>query len=169
MKPMLLWGHAVAQLIGDSSRPRPLRLGEKRLGTFGLLPIRGGSSPVECCLPLVLAHVADPCRCCPLVQAGGTLVRLGRPAERLRAGDQPLCGGSVSLGCLALGCFQPVAGGCGPVSFPELLKPRADGVKPGVDLPLTAWRWPGLAVHASQHGPAALALLQAVFPLWCMW
>jgi hypothetical protein len=83
-------GHAIAWLIGDSSRPRPSRLGEKRLGTFGSLPVRGGSSPVECCLPLVLAHVADPCRCRPLVEAGDTLVRLGCPAERLRSGGQHL-------------------------------------------------------------------------------
>jgi hypothetical protein len=148
---MLLWGHAVAWLIEDSSRPCPSRLGEKRLGTFGSLPVRGGSSPVDCCLPLVLAHVADPCRCCPLEDAGDTLVRLGRPAERLRASGQHECGGSVRLGRMALGRFQPRAGGGGPVSFSELLKPRADGVKPSVDLPPTAWRWPGLAVHASQR------------------
>ena len=60
VKPMLLWGCAVARLIGDSIRPRPLRLGEKRLGTFGLLPVSGDSSPVECCLPLVLVHLAHP-------------------------------------------------------------------------------------------------------------
>src|SRR5262245_19486017 len=60
VRPVLLWGHAVAWLIGGSSRPRPSRLGEKRQGTFGSLPVRGGSSPVECCLPLAHAHVTDP-------------------------------------------------------------------------------------------------------------
>jgi hypothetical protein len=35
-------------------------VGEKQLGTFGSLPVRGGSGPVECCLPRVPAHVADP-------------------------------------------------------------------------------------------------------------
>ena len=60
MRPMLLSGYALAWLIGDSSRPRPFRLGKKRLGTFGSLPVRGSSGPVECCLPLVPAHVADP-------------------------------------------------------------------------------------------------------------
>src|SRR6516162_6587388 len=52
------------------------------------------------------------------------------------------------------GCFQPVAG-CGgpavggvPVSFPQLLKPRAEGLQPSVDLPPAAWQGPGLAAHA---------------------
>ena len=52
---MLLWGHAVAWLIG----PRPSGLGEKRQRAFGSLPVRGGSSAVECCLLLAHAHVAD--------------------------------------------------------------------------------------------------------------
>ena len=141
---LLLWGHAVRWLIGDRRRLRPFSLGQKRLGTFGSLPVRGGSSPVECYLPLVLVHVADPCRCCPLVHAGGTFVRLGRPAELLRAGGQRHCGGSVRLGRVTLGRFQPLANGGGlalngvPASFSELLKPPADSGKPGVDLPPAA-------------------------------
>jgi hypothetical protein len=77
-------------------------IGEKRLGTFGSLPVRGGSGPVEPCLPLVPGHVADPGRCRPRMHVGGTLVRLGRMAERLRAGGQHLYGGSVRLGRVAL-------------------------------------------------------------------
>ena len=153
---MLLWRHAVAWLIGDCSRPRPFRLGEKRLGLFGSLSGRGGGTPVLCCLPLVLAHVAEPFRCCPPVQAGDTIVSLGRPAERPRAGGQRLYGGSVRPRRVALGRFEPLAGvgqvpSGVPVSLSELLKPHADGAKPGVDLPVTAWRGPGLAVHDSQH------------------
>lgn len=89
------------------------------------------------------------------MDAGDSLMRLRRPEERLRAGGQHLCRGSVRLGRVALGRFQPLSGVGGPalkgllVSFSELLKPRADGLKPGVDLPLTASRGPGLAVHAS--------------------
>src|SRR5262249_41216331 len=92
------------------SGPGPFTLGEKRLDTFGSLVIRDGSGPVEFCLPLVPAHVADPCRRCPVVHAGRTLTRLGRMAERLSAGGQPFCGGRVrrrwaaatrSLGVLA--------------------------------------------------------------------
>jgi hypothetical protein len=71
---MLLWGRTVAWSIAGSSRAHLFRLGEKRLGTFGSLPVRGRGSPVECCLPLV--------------QAGDALVSLGRLAERLRAGGQ---------------------------------------------------------------------------------
>ena len=60
VRPMLLWGRTVAWFIGDGSRPRLSRFGKKRLGKFGSLPVRGGGSPVECCLLLVLAHVAGP-------------------------------------------------------------------------------------------------------------
>ena len=154
---MLLWGRAVAWLVGDRRKPGPVKLEQKRLGTFGSLPVRGGSSPVECCLPLVPGHVADPGRCCPLVHADDTLVRLGRPAERLHTGGQHLDGSSARLGRVAAGRCQPLAGDPGlplhgvPVSFSELPKPVADGVKPFVDLLPTAWRWPGLPVHASQH------------------
>ena len=120
--------------------PRRSKLGDKRLGAFGPLPVRGGRGAVEYCLPLVPAHIADPCRCRSLVHAGDTLVRLGRPAERLRAGGQHLYGGSVRLGRVALGRFQPLTGRGGlalngvPVPFSEPLKPRADSVKPSVDL-----------------------------------
>jgi hypothetical protein len=114
---------------------------------------------MECRLPIVHAHVADPCRCCPLMHAGGTFVRLGRITERLGAGGQHLRGGSLRLSRVALGRLQPLARGGGPaphgvpapISVSEFLEPRADGVKPGVDLPPTAWQGPGLAVHASQH------------------
>ena len=123
---------------------------------FGSLPGRGGGGLVECCLPLVLAHVAGPFSSCPPVHAGDTLVRLGRPAERVRAGGQRSYGGGVRLGRVAVGRFEPLAGGGQvlggvPVSVPELLKPPADGIKPNNDLPLTAWRAPGLVVHASRH------------------
>jgi hypothetical protein len=40
-------GIIIAWLIEDGSRPHPFRLGEKRLGTFGSLPVRGGSGPVQ--------------------------------------------------------------------------------------------------------------------------
>jgi hypothetical protein len=75
---MLLGSRAVACFIGDSSRLGPFTLGQKRPDTFGSLPVRSHSIPVECCLPLVLVlmHDADPFRC-PLVRAGRTLVRLG--------------------------------------------------------------------------------------------
>jgi hypothetical protein len=155
---MLLSGRAVAWLIGDGSRPGPFMVGEKRLDTFGPVPVRDGSGPVECCLPLVSGHVADSFRCCPLVHAGGTLVRLGRMAERLHAGGQHFCCGSVRLSSMALSHCQPLAGGdisAAPngvpasVSVSELLKPRADGIEPSVDLPPTVWRWLGLAVHVS--------------------
>lgn len=132
-------------------------VGEKQQSAFGSLPVRGGSSPVECSLLLVHAQVADPCRRYPLVHAGDTLVRLGRVAERLRAGGQQLCSGSVRLGGMAPGRFQPITGRGGPapngvpVSFPQLLKPRAEGVKPGIDLPPTARHGLRLAVHISQH------------------
>lgn len=89
---------------------------EKRLGTFGSQPIRGGSSPVQCCLPLGPVHVADPCRCCPVVQAGHTLVRLRRMAKRLHAGDQHLGGGSMRLSGVALSRGQPLARRGGPVA-----------------------------------------------------
>lgn len=98
---------------------------------------------MQCCLPLVLAHVADPGRCRLVMDAGDTLVRLGGPAERRHAGGEHVDGSSLRLGRVALGRFQPLAGGDGmtlndvPVPFPELLKPRADGVKPGIDLPPT--------------------------------
>jgi hypothetical protein len=71
-------------------------------------------------------------------------VRLGRVAERLGAGSQHLRGGSVRLNRMPLGGFQPLAGGSGPApsgvqaSLPELLKSRADGVKPSVDVPPAA-------------------------------
>lgn len=130
-------------------------VGDERLGTFGSLPVRGGSTPVQCCLPLVPAHVADPGRGCPLMHDGDTLVRLGRLAERLRAGGQHLYGSRVRLGRVALSRFQPLTqvGGPAPrgvpVSFSELPQPHADGVKPGIDLPPTAWRRPRIAVHTS--------------------
>ena len=63
----------------------------------------------------------------------------------------------MCLGRVALSRFQPLAGGVGralngvPVSFHEPLKPRADGIQPGVNLPLAIWQGPGLAVHAFQH------------------
>jgi hypothetical protein len=77
------------------------------------------------------------------VQAGRTLVSLGRMTERLHTGGQHLCGGSVRLGGMPLGRFQPLLGGGapligGPASFSQLLKPRADGVKAIVDFPPTA-------------------------------
>ena len=128
--------------------------GEKRLDTFGALPVRG-SSAVERCLPLVPVHVADPSRCCSLVHAGGTFVRLGRVAERLRAGGQHSCGGSVRLGRVALSRCHPLPGRGGPpragehVSFSEHLKARADGIEPGVDIPPAVWQGPGLAAHIS--------------------
>jgi len=158
---MLLSGHVVAWLIADSSGPRPFMVAEKQLGTFGSLAVCGGSSPVQCCLPLVPAHVADPGRCCLVVQAGDTLVRLSRTTERLHAGGQHLRGGSMRLSRVALGRCQPLAGGGGPaligvlVSFSKLLYPRADGVKPGFDLPPAAWQGTGLAIVASQHAPPA--------------
>jgi len=128
-------------------------VGDKRLGTFGALPVRGGSGPVECCLPLVPAHVANPIRCCPVVQAGGALVRIGRMAERLRTGGQHLCGGSMRLHRIALGRCRPLAAGGGlaiaDAPFSKRLKPRADGVKPGVDLLPTIQRELRLAVHVS--------------------
>jgi hypothetical protein len=107
-------------------------------------------------LPLVLTPVADPGRRRLLVQAGSTLVSLGRMTECLHAGGQRPCRGSVRLGGMALGCFQPLAGGgLGPIGAPaslsQLLKPRADGGKAIVDLPSASWPVPGLAVHASQH------------------
>jgi len=89
------------------------------------------------------------------VHAGGTLVRLGRLAERLRAGGEHLGSGCVRLGRMALGRFHSLAGSGGPVlngvpvSFPELLEPRPDGLKPSVDLSPATWLGPGLAVHAS--------------------
>jgi hypothetical protein len=57
--------------------------GEKRLDTFGAPPVRGGSSAVQRCLPLVPGHVADPRPCCSLVHAGGTFVRLGNRLRQL--------------------------------------------------------------------------------------
>jgi len=77
------------------------------------------------------------------MQAGSTLVSLGRVAERLHAGGQHLRGGGMRLGGMALGRFQPLLGGGaaligGPASFSQLLKPRADGFKAIVDLPPTA-------------------------------
>jgi hypothetical protein len=76
------------------------------------------------------------------MQAGSTLVSLGRVAERLHAGGQHLRGGGMRLGGMALGRFQPLLGGWaligGPASFSQLLKPRADGFKAIVDLPPTA-------------------------------
>ena len=157
---MPLPGHAVARLTGDSSSPRPSKIGESQLGTFGPLPVRGGSTPVQCCLSLVHAPVTDPCHCCPLVHAGDTLMRLRRIAERLRAGGQHLHGSSVRLCRVTLGRLQPLTGVGGPapngvpVPFSELPKPLAYGVKPGIDLPPTGWQWPGLAVHAFQHAGA---------------
>ena len=109
-------------------------VGEKRLDTFGTLPVRGGGSAMERSLPFVPVHVADPSGCCSLVHAGGTLVRLGR---------------------VAFGRCHPLPGRGGPprdaehVSFSEHLKPRADGVEPGVDVPPTVWQGRGLAVHTS--------------------
>jgi len=46
--------------------------GDEQLDPFGAPPVRGGGGPVECCLPLVPDHVADPRRCCSLVHARGT-------------------------------------------------------------------------------------------------
>jgi hypothetical protein len=129
----------------------------RRLGTFGALPVRGGSSPVVRRLPLVLAHVTDPGRCRPLVHAGHPFVRLGRPAERFRAGGLDAQGNSLGFGRVPPGRCQPLAGRGGPaphgvpVSFPEPLQPVPDGIKPGIDLPPADWPWPGLAVHAFQH------------------
>ena len=130
-------------------------VGDQRLGAFGPPPVRGGSGPVKCCLPFVPAHVANPNRCCPVMQSGGTIVRLGRMAERLRAGGQHLCGRSLRLYRVALGSCQPLTGGGGPAladvraPFSERLKPRADGVKPCVDLLSTVQRELRLAVHVS--------------------
>jgi hypothetical protein len=77
--------------------------GKKRQDTFGAMPVRGSSSAVECCLPLVPAHAAGPGRCSSLMHAGGKFVRLGYIAERLRAGDRHLRSGSVRLGRVAPG------------------------------------------------------------------
>jgi hypothetical protein len=130
-------------------------VGDKPLGSFGTPPVRGRSGPVKRRLPLVPAHVTNPFRCCPVVQAGGTIVRLGRMAERLRTGGQHLCGGSVRLYRVALGRCHPLTGGDGPAiagvraPLPERLKPRADGIKPSVDLLPTVQREPRLAIHVS--------------------
>jgi hypothetical protein len=83
------------------------------LGAVGSQPVCGGGGPVVCCLPLVLGHVADPGRGCPFLDAGDAVVRLGRPAECLRAGGLDLYGGSLRLGRVAPGGFQPLAGGGG--------------------------------------------------------
>ena len=82
--------------------------------------------------------------------------------ERLHPSGQHLCGGSVRLGGMALGRFDPLAGG-GPAligaqaSLSQLRKPRADGLEAVVDLPsAAAWAGTGLAVHAvSMPDPAA--------------
>ena len=130
-------------------------VGEKGEGTFGSLPVRGGSGLVDCCLPLVTADVAAPCRSCSLVHAGGTVMRLGRIAERFRAGGQHFCGGNVRLDRMAPGRFHPLARGGGPaphglpVSFSERVEPRADGVEPSVNLPPALRRGHRLTVHAS--------------------
>src|SRR5262249_61803232 len=58
-RPMLLSGRAVTWLIGDRRKPGQVKLGQKRLGAFGSLPVRDGGSPVERCLPLVPEHIAD--------------------------------------------------------------------------------------------------------------
>ena len=104
------------------------------------------------CSLLVLVQIADPLRPCPLVHAGGSLVRLGRMAERLHRGGQDLYGGSMRLGRVVPGRFHPLADGPAPhaarVSVPEFLKPRADGVQAGVDLLPAARRGPGLDVRA---------------------
>ena len=152
-----LHGHSALWLVGDGSGSSLLMVGDKPLGSFGTPPVRGRSGPVKRRLPLVPAHVTNPFRCCPVVQAGRTIVRLGRMAERLRARGQHLCGGSLRLDRVALGCLQPLAEAGRPVpvrvplSFPELHKPRAYGVKPRVDLLPAAWRGLALTVHASQH------------------
>jgi len=130
---------AVAWLIAGGSRPRRFGLGHKRQGAFGSLPVRSRGSPVEYRSLLVLGHLADPGRCQPLVQAGDTLVSLGRRAERLYAGGQHQGSGSVCLGGMALGRFQPLADGGlafigSPAPFSQLLKPRADGGQAMVDL-----------------------------------
>lgn len=130
-------------------------VGEKRLDTFGPLPVRDGGGPVERRLPLVPGRVADPFRRCPVVHVGGTIVRLGRVPESLRAGGQHLRGGNVRLGRISLGRGQPLPGSGGPVtagvraSFSECPEPGADGVKPGVDLLPTLQREPALALHVS--------------------
>jgi hypothetical protein len=94
------------------------------------------------------------------VHAGGSLVRLGRMAERLHRGGQHLYSGSVRLGRMVPGRFRPLAAGPAPnaarVSVPKLLKPCADRVKAGVDLLSAAGRGPGLTVHASQHVSAVV-------------
>ena len=76
--------------------------------------------------------------------------------ERLHTGGQHLYRGSVRLSGMALGYFQPLAGGRprpigAPASLSQLLKPRADGGQAIVDLPPAARPGPGLAVHASKH------------------
>lgn len=106
-----LKGHAVAWLIGGGGGPCLLGLGQQRLGTFGSLPVCGGSSPVQRCSLLMHVHIADPFRGCPLVHAGGSLVRPGRMAERLHRGGQHLYGGSVRLGRMVPGRFHPLAAG----------------------------------------------------------
>jgi hypothetical protein len=113
VRPVLLSGLTVAWFTGGSSRPGVSRAGQNRLGPFGSLPVRGSGGPVVGCVPLVQSHIADPGRCCPLVHAGDTLVCLGRPAERLGAGGLDLHGGSLRLGRVAPGRFQPLAGGGG--------------------------------------------------------
>ena len=124
------------------------------MGAFGSQPVLGGGRPLKGCLPLMLTRVADPRHRRLLVQAGGTLVSLGRMTERLHTGGQHLNRGGVRLGGMTLGRFQPLAGGGpalidGPVSFSQLPKPRTDGGKTIVDLPLTGRAGPRLAVHAS--------------------
>lgn len=104
----------------------------------------------------MLTHVADPGRRGLLMQTCGPLVSLGRMTERLHPGGQYLCGGSVRLGGMALGRFQPLAA-CRTVpagaqsSLPQFREPRADGVKAVVDLLPTARPGAGLTLHASQH------------------
>jgi hypothetical protein len=60
VRPMLLRSLAVAWLLGYRNRSRQLQAREKRLGTFGSLPVYDRSSSVECCLPLVLVHIVHP-------------------------------------------------------------------------------------------------------------
>lgn len=104
-----LGGQAVAWLPGVISRPCPVKLADKQLGTIGSLPVSQGSSPVECGVPVQLLHIADSRRCHFLVRAGDSLVRLGRGAECLYSRGQREGGGSLRLGLMALGRFQPLA------------------------------------------------------------
>lgn len=159
MATALLWGHALWRLTGNDGRPCLFLVRDKRPGVFGSAPVRGGSFPVVCCLPLVLGRVADAGRCCPFVHAGGSLMRVRGVVERFRARGKHVEGGSVRIGRIPLGNGQPFAdrdapapdGIPGSVSLFEHLQSRADCVQARADLAGTVRHvlGSGLGVHAS--------------------